>query len=126
MNPAGGGFGLGRQRGGQNSELLGLAAEQKDDRGRRRFSIAHECGHAVLRHKNSHYLEFTDPSAFGEPPEYSYRDEREANGFAAALLMDASWLRKDCANFSNISKLARRYQVSEEAMSFRLMNLGLV
>jgi len=103
-----------------------IGVNKDHPRGRRRFSIAHECGHAVLRHKNSHYLEFTDPSAFGEPPEYSYRDEREANGFAAALLMDASWLRKDCANFSNISKLARRYQVSEEAMSFRLMNLGLV
>lgn len=103
-----------------------IGVNKDHPRARRRFSIAHELGHAVLRHKNGHYLEFTDQSAFGEPPDYSYTDEREANAFAAALLMHAKWLRDDFGEWGNVTKLARRYQVSEEAMSFRLMNLGLV
>lgn len=103
-----------------------IGVNKDHPRGRRRFSIAHELGHAVLRHKNSHYWEFTDQSAFGEPPDYDADDEREANAFAAALLMHDRWLRQDVPALHNITKLARRYQVSEEAMSFRLMNLRLV
>jgi transcriptional regulator with XRE-family HTH domain len=92
---------------------------------RRRFSVAHEMAHAVLRHKAGYYLEFFD-AALGDPPNYRYIDEREANGFAAALLMDERWLREDWARGNrSTSKLAQRYRVSDEAMSFRLMNIGL-
>jgi transcriptional regulator with XRE-family HTH domain len=92
---------------------------------RKRFSVAHELGHAVLRHKARYYLEFFD-AALGEPPNYRYSDEREANTFAAALLMDERWLREDWASGERtVARLARRYRVSEEAMSFRLMNIGL-
>lgn len=92
---------------------------------RKRFSTAHELGHAVLRHEAGYYLEFFDAS-LGEPPNFRYVDEREANDFAASLLMDERWLRDDWANGRrNVSELASRYRVSEEAMSFRLMNLGL-
>ena len=94
-------------------------------RNRKRFSTAHELGHAVLRHEAGYYLEFFDAS-LGEPPNFRYVDEREANAFAASLLMDERWLRDDWANgWRNVGELATRYQVSEEAMSFRLMNLGL-
>lgn len=92
---------------------------------RRRFSAAHEIGHAVLRHDAAYYLEVADPSAVGEPPDYRYFDERAANAFAAALLMDERWLRRDFRRFPHTATLADRYVVSEEAMSFRLMNLGL-
>ena len=92
---------------------------------RRRFSVAHELGHAVLRHEAGYYLEFFDAS-MGEPPNFRYADEREANAFAAAFLMDERWLREDWANGRrNVYELSQRYGVSEEAMSFRLMNLGL-
>jgi transcriptional regulator with XRE-family HTH domain len=92
---------------------------------RRRFSIAHEVGHAVLRHEAGYYLEFFDAS-LGEPPNFRHSDEREANAFAAALLMDERWLREDWANgHRSVHELARRYRVSDEAMSFRLINLGL-
>lgn len=95
-------------------------------RNRKRFSVAHELGHAVLRHRAGYYLEFFD-AEFGEPPNFRYADEREANSFAAGLLMDERWLREDwAAGTKNVPQLARRYRVSEEAMSFRLMNLGLV
>jgi transcriptional regulator with XRE-family HTH domain len=92
---------------------------------RRRFSIAHECGHAVLRHEVGFYLDFTDVDPFGG--EYSYEDERDANGFAAALLMPRAWLKGDAKKgYGDAATLAARYRVSEEAMSFRLRNLNLV
>lgn len=94
---------------------------------RRRFSEAHELGHAVLRHEASYYLEYKDSQGdAGEPPGYRYLDEREANAFAAALLMDERWVREDFANgVRGLWDLASRYTVSEAAMSFRLVNLGL-
>lgn len=92
---------------------------------RRRFSEAHELGHAVLRHEASYYLEYNTEDA-GEPPGYRYLDEREANAFAAAFLMDERWVREDFANgIRTVWDLADRYEVSEVAMSFRLVNLGL-
>ena len=94
---------------------------------RRRFSIAHELAHAVLRHRATYYLEFHDyVSPLGEATQHHDREEREANKFAAALLMDSRWLRRDVkAGFNDALTLAARYRVSEEAMSYRLANLGL-
>lgn len=93
---------------------------------RRRFSVAHECGHAVLGHAADFYLEFTDVNPFGDPARARYREEREANQFAAALLMDSRWLASDYrAGLTDAATLAARYRVSEEAMSYRLSNLGL-
>jgi transcriptional regulator with XRE-family HTH domain len=92
---------------------------------RRRFSVAHELGHAVLRHEASYYLEYAVEDAW-EPPNYSYYVEREANTFAAALLMDERWLREDfAAGTREIGALADRFGVSSEAMGFRLANIGL-
>jgi Zn-dependent peptidase ImmA (M78 family) len=91
---------------------------------RRRFSIAHELGRAVLRHQHSYYVEW-DNDAW-EPPNYSYLDEREANQFAAALLMDNRALRKDVADgLHDVHDLAERYNVSEAPMNFRMINLDL-
>lgn len=92
---------------------------------RRRFSAAHELGHAVLRHEASYYLEYTVEDAW-EPPNYSYLVEQEANAFAAALLMDERWVREDfAAGMRDVEVLADRYNVSSAAMGFRLINLGL-
>lgn len=61
-----------------------------------------------------------------EPPNYSYFDEREANAFAAALLMDERWVREDfAAGMRDVKELADRYAVSPAAMGFRLTNLSL-
>lgn len=62
-----------------------------------------------------------------EPPSYSYYVEREANAFAAALLMDERRVREDfAAGMRGVGKLADRYGVSSEAMGFRLANIRLV
>jgi Zn-dependent peptidase ImmA (M78 family) len=57
-------------------------------------------------------------------------DEIEANAFAAALLMPESFLRQDLKKLSidfddasQIEALAKRYNVSSQAMTFRLLNL---
>lgn len=93
---------------------------------RQRFSIAHECGHAVLGHTADFYLEFTDVNPLGEHGQSDPIHERTANQFAAALLMDGRWLRRDHGEgLRDAATLAARYRVSEEAMSFRLRNLGL-
>lgn len=60
------------------------------------------------------------------------REEREANQFAAALLMPAeqvidSWYETDgSANEATIRKIAVRFEVSSLAMKYRLLNLGLI
>ena len=71
-------------------------------------------------------MEIADQSAFGDPPGYRYLDERAGNTFAASLLMDERWLRRDFKKVPFSVKLAKQYKVSEEAMSFRLLNLELV
>lgn len=105
------------------SFVIGANSTHSDTR--RRFSIAHEIGHAVMRHECNYYLEYSVEDAW-EPPNYDYLEERAANAFAAALLMDAQNVRADFANgIRDVATLASRYAVSQAAMGFRLKNLGL-
>ena len=59
--------------------------------------------------------------------------EREANLFAAELLMPARFLEKDVAakgidllDDTAVNELANKYGVSAQALTFRLMNIGLI
>jgi Zn-dependent peptidase ImmA (M78 family) len=90
---------------------------------RQRFSIAHELGHFVLHHADHHFIEYADDLG-GETPGYDWENERAANQFAAELLMPAESLRKD-ARTTSVARLARRYDVSQEAMGFRMAHLGI-
>lgn len=58
-------------------------------------------------------------------------EEIESNAFAAALLMPEPFLRNDTAGFvldvedaALVQKLAKRYNVSAQAMTVRLINLS--
>jgi Zn-dependent peptidase ImmA (M78 family) len=73
----------------------------------------------------------------GKSSEASDIDEIEANSFAANLLMPKEFLLKDLRlqagsngevelSKDQLSALARKYQVSETAMNFRLINLGFI
>lgn len=109
-------------RGGGQS-VIGVNSNQAPVR--QRFSAAHECGHFVLRHADDSVFDYAVPATSdGEPPGYDPKNESEANTFAAELLMPADRLREDAATTS-LARLAKRYEVSQEAMSFRLLNLGL-
>jgi Zn-dependent peptidase ImmA (M78 family) len=50
--------------------------------------------------------------------------EREANQFAAELLMPAERVRSDAGSYS-LSRLAKRFDVSQPAMAYRLASLKL-
>jgi len=108
---------------GEGRAVIGVNSNQPPVR--QRFSAAHECGHFVLRHADESTFDYAVPATSdGEPPGYDWQNEREANTYAAELLMPADRLRQEAATTS-LPRLARRYEVSQEAMSFRLQNLGL-
>lgn len=54
------------------------------------------------------------------------RQELEANEFAAELLLPATFLRRDVADYGlDVPALAKRYDVSEQAMWIQLIDLKL-
>jgi len=89
---------------------------------RQRFTTAHEIGHYVLNHGSN----FRDaPSSFSSG--ISDPKEREANQFAAALLMPAEAVRQVIASgrFRLVEEIANLFGVSKVAMSYRISNLNL-
>lgn len=85
---------------------------------RQRFSFAHELGHLHLGHVHG-----------GSNIDLSSQnfDEIEANQFAAHLLMPPAFLRNDIkAGLKNVSELAKKYQVSEEALWWQIERAGLL
>lgn len=94
---------------------------------RQNFSIAHELGHYLSGHEDFSY----EKKAFIEKNkpylDPSHRDEEEANEFAAELLMPSFLLKKDVLeNKLDIQSLAKKYEVSEQAMTIQLINLKLL
>jgi Zn-dependent peptidase ImmA (M78 family) len=114
-----------------------IGYNQKESKVRRRFTIAHELGHFEL-HKNQNHL-FVDKDykiLFRHIPtlqsETSQLHEIEANSFAAALLMPETFLLEeiskidfDLGSEKAIKELAKKFDVSSTAMSYRLANLNI-
>ena len=104
---------------------------------RRRFTVAHELGHYELHARTAPLFvdrSFAVAYRDGRSSTGEVRREREANAFAAALLMPASAIHEavqdlefDLASEDEtaVRELARRFGVSSQAMMFRIMNLGL-
>lgn len=109
---------------------------------RRRFTIAHELGHFFL-HKDSTPDGFTDTTrTMSRTTSYWDRVESEANDFAARLLMPENFIlsegNKVIENFKRvynqdripkdyfISDMAQNFNVSVQAMTYRLKNLGII
>jgi Zn-dependent peptidase ImmA (M78 family) len=105
---------------------------------RQRFTIAHEVGHFVLHAPDSQQQRlFVDRSMMFKRDEDSSTgdavQEIQANQFAAALLMPEKLIREEMAaahldldDEEDVSNLAKRFNVSGAAMTFRLKNLGLL
>ncbi len=103
---------------------------------RQRFTIAHEIGHFQLHVHEASQLFIDKTITFHRnygSSSGSDRMEVEANGFAAALLMPKKLVLEeiqkgdvDLDDEDDIAALAKRFGVSTAAMSFRLVNLGLV
>ena len=90
---------------------------------RRRFTLAHELGHwvcQVLEGRGAPVMCRADEVGVGEGRAL----EREANVFAAELLMPEELVRERFDG--TVLQPARSFWVSEEAMGWRLYNLALV
>jgi Zn-dependent peptidase ImmA (M78 family) len=104
---------------------------------RQNFTKAHELGHFLLHDEeqlhvdhNFRVVRLRDRSSSDGQEEA----EREANLFAATLLMPESFLEADLAEFeyldllddSDLLELAKKYGVSTQALVNRLKNLGYI
>jgi Zn-dependent peptidase ImmA (M78 family) len=120
-----------------------IGINTRTSRKRQRFSIAHEIGHVVLHPLNSLIVDHSvrmdwrdDISSLG-----TNKQEIEANAFGAALLMPHEMVINCINEYASrtphltagpsgrdelVSELARKFDVSSEAMGFRLINLGIL
>ncbi|WP_081236373.1 ImmA/IrrE family metallo-endopeptidase [Streptomyces viridosporus] len=101
---------------------------------RRRFTVAHELGHLRL-HEGRPLILDTDARVNYRNAVSSMatdREEIDANRFAAALLAPEDMVRRAAQHISFrttddlVRVLAKRFQLSEMAMTYRLMNLGIL
>jgi Zn-dependent peptidase ImmA (M78 family) len=110
---------------------------------RRRFSLAHELGHALLHFPPE--PPGAEEAVVSRPLEVLFRDgiagqgtdavEIDANTFAAELLMPGSLVRANLRKLWSqdftrrledvVEDLADEFDVSSQAMRYRLVNLGL-
>jgi Zn-dependent peptidase ImmA (M78 family) len=113
----------------------------KNSKGRQRFTIAHELGHYVLHRqlKSEKSEVFIDKDFIVKYrsqkvyTESEIRQEQEANMFAAALLMPKEMLQSelskkdyyDLPETDFITAMAKIFEVSIQAMTYRISNANL-
>ena len=98
-----------------------LVINASDTQNRKNFTVAHELGHWRLHEKEL----TTDPALsvlFRIPLGTLNKDplEKQANMFAANILVPESMLKKKCAEKLTRQELARAFGVSEEVIGYRL------
>ena len=112
---------------------------------RQRFTIGHEIGHLLLHSQENFHIDKsyegfnrrTVKNKFERNKDSSTGEdkiEREANQFAAQLLMPTEFIQKDMLKLGRIDllhdvkleKLASDYGVSLQALMYRLNNLGYI
>ena len=108
------------------------AVEAQRSPGRKNFTIAHELGHWHLHHDASElgqgrFCRSDDVGGDARALREAIQLEREANRFAAALLMPEPLVRQCAADLRlNVRVLAARFGVSVAAMQVRLETLRLL
>ena len=105
-------------------KTITIYVNKNEPNNRKRFIIAHELGHYFLHHLNdsdSLVVEYRTNSNNGDP-----KKEKEASCFAAALLMDEILVKSLWNDLKSVQAVAEIFQVSYEAMSYRLSNLALL
>jgi len=132
-------------------ELRVIRINRNKPKTRQRFTLAHELGHWVLFHQHRLFEDeqegfekedgrplfdklADDVSAEKEEKETGFERagsrktrEQEANIFAAEILMPTQWVRADWRTYKqDVNGLAKRYEVSDDAMWIKVMELGLI
>jgi Zn-dependent peptidase ImmA (M78 family) len=97
---------------------------------RQRFTIAHELGHSILHDFDDVHIDRGFKFRSSVSAKAIDVEEIEANTFAAWVLIPERMLLSDIRSTgidlqddSRIQELAKRYAVSQQSMSFRLLNL---
>ncbi len=112
----------------EDGPVIGVNALHSQSR--QRFTIAHEIGHLILHKHESVFIDrvYRRDSQSSEALDPV---EIEANKFAAALLMPKDLIssaepgKGSPLSSDDVEELARRFAVSQQAMTFRLENLGV-
>lgn len=123
----------------EKKEII-LGVNSRHHENRIRFTMAHELGHFFLHEGEKVHLD-SDKVAY----KINHRDqntskgeddsEKEANYFAAELLMPTKFLAEDLTGIKLdlldegnlvLTELAAKYKVSVQALTFRLANLGYI
>lgn len=103
-----------------------------------RFTLAHELGHYLLHEGETVHFDGVRPgmtvSLRSDESSKGVNDnEKEANLFAAELLMPAKFLERDLRGMQMdlmddqaLAEIARKYKVSVQALTFRLHNLDYI
>jgi Zn-dependent peptidase ImmA (M78 family) len=117
----------------QGKPTIGVNSDHHPNR--QKFTIAHEIGHFVLHASVPTVLVDESIVHFRDDKSSTATDprEREANAFAAQLLMPESAVRQelngrpiDAFDENAVRGLAVRFGVSTQAITLRLKNLNLV
>jgi Zn-dependent peptidase ImmA (M78 family) len=120
----------------RNRKLAIIGVNAAHHPNRQNFTAAHELGHFLLHdfdnvHVDRQFKVWLRNEASSQGTD---TEEKEANLFAAELLMPARFLAKDIDQIGTfdlldekvIGDLAESYGVSSQAMTFRLAYLGYV
>ncbi len=89
---------------------------------RKRFTIAHEIAHYVL-HRHLMEDEIVDDTMYRSNLRNEY--EREADSFAADILLPPSVVKREYRKNPALHPLAETFNVSEAALRIRLKQLGV-
>ena len=98
--------------------------------GRYRFTLAHELGHWLL-HKNIYKGTGIAAALYGTDKQTDDSVEWQANYLAKAILMPVGQVKRGFhsmrgSNGNKIITLAKVFEVSKQAMEYRLKELGLL
>jgi hypothetical protein len=105
--------------GAKGAELI---VNSQDSATRRRFTIAHELGHWMLK-------QLTGSVGRGRKAAPDLMSERWCNDFASALLMPSSWVIEDLRRNrmsglpDSVLSLPKKYEVSSEAFKIRVSSV---
>lgn len=101
---------------------------------RRRFTIAHECGHLALEHEGEVFVDKAVLNMRNSASSLAVSEQEiQANQFAASLLMPRAEVVRHMEHFLRsynshavlVEVMASTFRVSKSAMQIRLVNLGL-